>query len=642
MRARATARPDDARAGTALPTAPATAAPLERNPLMRDHAGAEPEKPVPVTWWSRLASVASILFGAPWKRWVLALAIILIIFAAGGAIVAFVVGALSLLAILFRYLVKRLERDFSDALLQLGWLRDPSAPRTSAAATVTPLRNVALFRWTMRGLVALGYLFIALGQGLGYSLAGVEPSPFIIFCNQVMVFLGFTAFIAFLLDILHVLLWFGSAVHQAGCRRAVQAAGDELFDASYECCVRAGARPPPPFEASPSTAVPIVSSKAPAASGSVANPALVASSSAAGTTATSGTTAMEASSRGSGSAESATPTCSVERARAFPLHPGWVVGKSMTMWLVALILTIVSFENAAKDPVVVEFDVTLDGLHPSLDGFRLVQVSDIHVGPTIGKDAVDTLVRLVGSANADLLVVTGDLVDGRPEKLRHTLDSFRDIHPPRGTYFVTGNHEYISGYVNEWIAELASMNITTLRNQRVCVFADPSRKPTEPVRAGPDALPDSATPATDPFFYLAGVDDWTARSRFSQGGHGPDLPAALEGRSFEDVPVVLLAHQPAQIHQAGDLEVDYVLSGHTHQGQLFPVSIGTYFLNPYYAGHYHHSDSTQIYVNRGTNQWGPPARLGSWREITVHILRSPDATPARRLRANREGDRQGA
>ena len=222
-------------------------------------------------------------------------------------------------------------------------------------------------------------------------------------------------------------------------------------------------------------------------------------------------------------------------------------------------------------------------------GYRIVQLSDIHVGPTIGKDFIEELVARTNALQPDLVAITGDLVDGSVEELAMHVAPLAKLRAKDGVFFVTGNHEYYSG-ADAWIAHLATLGVKVLRNERVAIGAGSTS------------------------FDLAGIDDWTAH-QFGNG-HGADLPRALAGRDKERA-LVLLAHQPKAILEAASLGVDLQLSGHTHGGQLFPFNYLVKLQQPYVAGLYDH-EGAKIYVSQGTGYWGPPMRLGAPAEIT-HI-----------------------
>ena len=239
---------------------------------------------------------------------------------------------------------------------------------------------------------------------------------------------------------------------------------------------------------------------------------------------------------------------------------------------------------------IVDVEITLAKLPKALDGFTIVQLSDLHVGMTIDREFVQRVVDHANALTPDLIVLTGDLVDGKVADLRDEAAPLANLRAKHGLYAVTGNHEYYSG-ADPWIKELTELGIRYLRNERVTI-ADG--------------------------FDLAGVDDHTARG---YKNHGEDLGAALDGRD-PSRPVVLLAHQPRQVRRAVKHGVDLQLSGHTHGGQIWPwhyiVKIQQGGL---LAGHYDY-EGTQLYVTRGCGYWGPPVRLLASLEITRVILRS--------------------
>ena len=232
--------------------------------------------------------------------------------------------------------------------------------------------------------------------------------------------------------------------------------------------------------------------------------------------------------------------------------------------------------------------VSLRRLPRALSGFRIAQLSDVHIGPTLGAEWLAGVVARVNSLDADLVVITGDLVDGSVADLREQVASLAGLKSRHGVYFVTGNHEYYSG-ADAWIAELARLGIRTLRNERVTIGE------------GADS------------FDLAGVDDLSAHRH--GGDHGADLARAVADRD-ESRELVLLAHQPKQIFEAAQHGVGLQLSGHTHGGQIFPWGLFVRLDQPYLAGLAQHG-ATQIYVSCGTGFWGPPMRVAAPAEISV-------------------------
>ena len=246
--------------------------------------------------------------------------------------------------------------------------------------------------------------------------------------------------------------------------------------------------------------------------------------------------------------------------------------------------------SARGEHEVVTVEIPIAKLPKALDGFSIVQLSDLHVGMTIDRAFVQRVVDQANALKPDLIALTGDLVDGAVEDLRDDVAPLGTLVAKHGVYAVTGNHEYYAG-ADAWIAEITRLGARYLRNERV------------PIADGLD---------------LAGVDDHSAHGH---PGHGEDLRAALADRDTGRA-LVLLAHQPRQVRRAAKYAVDLQLSGHTHGGQIWPwhyiVKIQQGGL---LAGKYEHA-GTQLYVTRGCGYWGPPVRVLAPLEITRVILRA--------------------
>jgi predicted MPP superfamily phosphohydrolase len=250
--------------------------------------------------------------------------------------------------------------------------------------------------------------------------------------------------------------------------------------------------------------------------------------------------------------------------------------------------------SALGDPQIHEVPVKLARLPPKLSGLSIAQITDLHVGRTIGEDEVRRVVEATNRLRPDVIALTGDFVDGSVRMLERSVAPLAALQARYGVFFVTGNHEYYSG-ATAWVEHLRRLGIRVLRNERVAI-------------GDPGASID-----------LAGIDDW--RSGGMAPGHGPDLAAALAGRD-PDRSLVLLAHQPRGVEEGARAGVELQISGHTHGGQLFPFTMATALVYPYLHGLYgvKGGNGSQIFVSRGTGYWGPPMRLGSPPEIAHVVL----------------------
>ncbi|MBY0276278.1 metallophosphoesterase [Candidatus Binatia bacterium] len=263
-----------------------------------------------------------------------------------------------------------------------------------------------------------------------------------------------------------------------------------------------------------------------------------------------------------------------------------VVGAAATVGVVAL-------ASGLRAPRLVRTDVHLARWPRALDGFRIVQISDIHIGAMLDRRFAAAVTARVNALAPDLIAITGDLVDGSVKHFGPEIAPFRELCAPHGVYFVTGNHDYYSG-ADPWLAEIAALGIRPLRNERVTIEADGA------------------------VFDLAGVDDH--RGYLFGPGHGEDVAGALQGRDPART-VVLLAHDPSTFRAAAPLGVDLQISGHTHGGQIWPFGYFVRLVVTFVAGHYRRGDA-QLFVSRGTGFWGPPMRLAAPSEITEITLRS--------------------
>ncbi|MFE9563444.1 metallophosphoesterase [Streptomyces sp. NPDC006487] len=243
-----------------------------------------------------------------------------------------------------------------------------------------------------------------------------------------------------------------------------------------------------------------------------------------------------------------------------------------------------------RGPRVKRVQVPLAKLPRAAHGLRIAVVSDIHLGPILGRAHTTRIVDTINRTQPDLIAIVGDLVDGSVHDLAPAAEPLRGLRARHGSYFVTGNHEYFSG-ARQWVDHVRELGLTPLENARREL----------------------------PYFDLAGVNDIAGESE----GQGPDFQAALGDRDRARS-AVLLAHQPVVIDEAVRYGADLQLSGHTHGGQLWPGEYVAELANPTVAGLERYGD-TQLYVSRGAGAWGPPVRVGAPSDITVVELASYQA-----------------
>ncbi|HIP30417.1 MAG TPA: metallophosphoesterase [Sulfurospirillum arcachonense] len=252
----------------------------------------------------------------------------------------------------------------------------------------------------------------------------------------------------------------------------------------------------------------------------------------------------------------------------------------VTMLILAFSYMVKGFFNGFKKPIINKVDIKIKGLKKELN---IVQISDVHIGKSLGKEFLENIVNDINILNADIVVITGDLVDLHVDKIGDKLDALKDIKSRFGVYFVSGNHEYFHG-VEAICSFLESLHVKVLTNENVVINNQ---------------------------INLAGITDLMGRRL---GILKPDLKKALL-HVETDLPTVLLAHQPKITKELKDENIDLILSGHTHAGQIFPFGLLVLLDQPYLSGLYQHSKKTQIFVSSGAGYWGPPIRILAPSEI---------------------------
>ncbi len=258
----------------------------------------------------------------------------------------------------------------------------------------------------------------------------------------------------------------------------------------------------------------------------------------------------------------------------------------------AAAMTGYGFTQAHRRPMLEPVDVPLAGLPEEFDGFRILQFSDLHVGPTIKRGYVELVAQQIDAAGADMIAFTGDLVDGSVAWLKDDVAPLNDLKAPYGKFFITGNHEYYSG-VEDWIQEAGRLGFDVLLNDHRIVAKNGAR------------------------IILAGVTDYSGGDFIHS--HKSD-PATAVANAPERLTKILLAHQPRSVFAAEKAGYHLQISGHTHGGQYFPGNYLARLNQPYIEG-LHKRSNISVYVNRGVGYWGPPLRLGAPPELTLLTLR---------------------
>jgi predicted MPP superfamily phosphohydrolase len=251
---------------------------------------------------------------------------------------------------------------------------------------------------------------------------------------------------------------------------------------------------------------------------------------------------------------------------------------------------------ALRGPHVRRIDVPVEGLAPDLDGLRIVQISDLHTGPTMRRAYVQRVVDMTRALAPDVVALTGDIVDGSVRQLASRVAPLRALASGDRAFFVLGNHDYYSGAA-PWTAHFEAMGFRVLRNAHVTVERGAAR------------------------LLIGGVIDFAARMSDPDGGPRPDLATDGDTRpAFR----LLLAHNPKIAPLAEQAGFDLQLSGHTHAGQFFPWTYVIHWVHGPHAAGLSRRGRLWVYVSAGTGTWGPPVRLGTRPELTLlRLVASP-------------------
>jgi predicted MPP superfamily phosphohydrolase len=259
------------------------------------------------------------------------------------------------------------------------------------------------------------------------------------------------------------------------------------------------------------------------------------------------------------------------------------------------LVSLIGLVNARRLARVVNVTVPIRGLPEALSGFTIVQLSDVHVGPTIKRGYLSAIVQRVNGLDADLITITGDLIDGSVERLRAHVAPLAELRARHGTYCVTGNHEYYHG-VEDWVQEWRRLGLHVLLNQNNVLD-----------HAGERLL-------------IGGVTDYGA-AHYADA-HRSD-PVAAARTDLAVAVKILLAHQPRSAVAAAAAGFDIQLSGHTHGGQFLPWNFFVPLQQPFVAG-LNRLKTLWVYTSRGTGYWGPPLRFLAPSEITrLRLVPSP-------------------
>ena len=276
----------------------------------------------------------------------------------------------------------------------------------------------------------------------------------------------------------------------------------------------------------------------------------------------------------------------------------WIPGllaheQTICRWfgLIALMLNFLGIHGALRGPLTKRVQIPVPPHLKNLNGFKIVQISDLHIGPLIRRGYVAKVVNRIKKLKPDLIVLTGDIGDSDPHIYGNDASPLRELKASEGVFYIPGNHEYYWD-ANDWIAVFEKLGMTSLINE--------------------------GREIANQKIWLGGITDPDAGDFIPE--HHPDATKAIDPEKAKNAFKILLAHQPKSCFDAEKAGFDLMLSGHTHGGQFFPFNFIVQLVNPYSKGLNQHGKML-VYVNRGTGFWGPALRLGVPAEITLLELK---------------------
>lgn len=275
----------------------------------------------------------------------------------------------------------------------------------------------------------------------------------------------------------------------------------------------------------------------------------------------------------------------------YPISNDLSLKTSTLVLILTIVTTLIGFIEARRTARVKKVTIPIDKLADELAGIKIVQLTDIHVGPTIKHNYLKSIVDKVNSLGADIIVITGDLVDGTVAQLSQHVEVLSKLNSKHGTFFVLGNHEYYSG-ASDWIIKLRQLGLRVLLNEHVTITHNNAN------------------------LVIAGITDYSGVKFGPEHRSDPKLAVA---NAPTNTTKILLAHQPRSAIEACKYDFALQISGHTHGGQFWPWNLFVRLQQPFTAGLAKMEDMW-VYTSRGTGYWGPPNRLGSPSEISMLYL----------------------